>query len=341
MCLATGVYSPLSGFLRERAYRSVVETMRLPDGLVFSLPVVLPVSQEAAAALRPGGEAALVREDGEPFGLIRGVEVFERDPRWEARNVFGTEDPDTPRRRSASFRADDPCGRRDLGLLSSGARVPGDRPHSERGARRDRLPGLEDGRGLSDAEPAPPRARAPPALRPGGLRRAPPLSPHGRDEVGRRPRGGPSPHLPARSSETYLPQERVLIASFPAAMRYAGPREAIFHALCRKNFGATHFIVGRDHAGRGDVLRAARGAGDLPSASRRRNSGSCRFEFEPAFFCTRCQGMASEKTCPHPDGRSRFSLGNEAPGDAARRGGSLPRGDAAGGGADPDGGGLE
>jgi sulfate adenylyltransferase/3'-phosphoadenosine 5'-phosphosulfate synthase len=299
VCLATGVYSPLSGFLRERAYRSVVETMRLPDGLVFSLPVVLPVSQEAGAALRPGGEAALVREDGEPFGLIRGVEVFERDPSWEARNVFGTEDPAHPG-----------VGR----LLSEPTTLVGGEISV-----------------FSPPEPEFPEI----ALTPKEVRAA--IASRGWKTVAafqtRNPLHRAHEHLLRCALEvcdglllsplmgetksddvpaavrlrtyqaivgTYLPQERVLIASFPAAMRYAGPREAIFHALCRKNFGATHLIVGRDHAGVG-AFYGPREAQEVFERFTAEELGVVPLKFESAFFCTRCQGMASVKTCPHPD----------------------------------------
>ena len=298
VCLAAGVYSPLTGFLGERAYRSVVETMRLPDGVVWPLPVVLPVPEAIASSLRRGEDAALAGENGEPLGVIRGIEVFERDPRWEARHVFGTEDPTHPG-----------VGR----LLTEPTTFVGGEvfvftlpqpqfPEIALSPEEVRAEIARRGwRTVAAFQTRNPLHRAHEYLLRcalevcDGLLLSPLVGETKSDDVPAAVRLRTYQAIVG----SYLPRDRVVVASFPAPMRYAGPREAIFHALCRKNFGATHFIVGRDHAGVGTFY----GPLEAQAIFERfvaEELGVEPLRFQPAFFCRRCEGMATEKTCPHP-----------------------------------------
>ena len=304
-CLATGVYSPLTGFMKERVYHSVVETMRLPDATVWPLPIVLPVPEELAVNLRPGGMAALLGPDGTPVGIIEGLELFQRDPAWEAEYVFSTLDEDHPGVARLLAEPTTLVGG-DIWLF---APLPQEFPDISLTPRQARAAIAARGwRTVAAFQTRNPLHRAHEYLLrcalevTDGLILSPLM---GETKAGDIPAG-------VRLStyrtllENYLPKERVLIVAFPANMRYAGPREAIFHALCRKNFGATHFIVGRDHAGVGSYY-GPYAAQDMFDRFSPEELGVQALKFQPAFWCKRCGGMATEKTCPHPP-EERVSL---------------------------------
>jgi sulfate adenylyltransferase len=317
--LANGGFSPLSGFLGREDYESVLERMHLGPaygGLLWPLPVVLPADPEVARGLRDGEAVALILPGEGPLAVLSVEEVFVRDLRREALRVYGTDDPAHPGVA--------------LTLAQPAAAVAGPvevfrLPQPE--FPEYRLTPLQtralfDERGwrtVAGFQTRNPVHRAHEYIQKCALEITDGLLLH--PLVGATKEDDVPAATRLRSYEVlfrgYYPPERVCLAVFPAAMRYAGPREAVFHALCRRNYGCTHFIVGRDHAGVGGfygpfdaqrlVLELAPEIGVVP------------LPFENAFYCRRCGGMATVKTCPHGEA-DRVSLSGTAVRAMLRRG---------------------
>jgi sulfate adenylyltransferase len=293
--LATGAYSPLAGFMGAKEHQSVTETMRLPDGVLWPIPVCLGIP----AGVRPDGGRLLLRdEDGGLLGVLEVHEVYERNRHGEAELVYGTTDPAHP------------------GV----ARVLGAPALAVAGpiqALAEPLPGPVGARALTPTETRAafaergwstvvgfqtrnPVHRAHEYLMKCALETVDGLLLH--PLVGPTKEGDTPAEVRMRAYEAvlgYFPPRRVLLAALVAPMRYAGPREAVLHALVRKNHGCTHFIVGRDHAGVGTYYGTYQ-AQELLAALDEDELGITPLRFDNAFWCRRCLAMATAKTCPHP-----------------------------------------
>ncbi len=295
--IATGAYSPLIGFMGERDYTSVVEEMRLGAGLVWSLPVTLAVSAERALTLREGREVALADEAGRILGLMRVEERYDYDRRREARLVFRTEDEAHPGV-ARLYRQ----GEVYLGgpVWLTEERPPAFPAYHLPPAELRRVFAERGWRTVVGFQTRNPIHRAHEYLQKCALETVDGLLIH--PLVG----ATKDDDVPAEVRmasyravlERYYPAERVVLAVFPAAMRYAGPREAVFHAIVRKNYGCTHFIVGRDHAGVGHYY-GTYDAQRIFDDFRSEELGITPLFFENAFYCRACAGMATTKTCPH------------------------------------------
>src|SRR2546426_8989414 len=243
--IATGAYSPLEGFMGEADYRSVIHDMRLAGGLAWPLPITLAVRRSAADTLRVGEDVALVSPWEELLGILHLEERFPYDGREEARLVYGTEDPRHPGAEYQLTRGDVLLG----GKVDLVSRPPlkGFESHrldpAETRARFQAL-GWRSVVGFQSQQPM---HRAHEyiqkcALEPlDGLLIHPLVGQTKLDELPSRVRVQCYQVL----VEQYYPRDRAILAVFPGAMRYAGARETLLHALIRKNYGCTHFIVGR------------------------------------------------------------------------------------------------
>ncbi len=297
--LSWGAYAPLQGFTGEADHRSIVEEMRLSTGEVWPFPIAPSLDDDDAAAVKGAPSVELLSPEGELLGEVTDAELYRTDPQRDVTSLFGTDDPAHPGvaavldagpwRLAGRVEVD-----ADLSLPAPFQRHPAT-PASVRAAMVDR--GWRTAVFFQTRNPI---HRAHEYLTKCALETVDGLVVH--PLVGETKGDDIPAEVRLRCYEalldSYYPPDRAMLALFAAPMRYAGPREAVLHALVRRNFGATHFIVGRDHAGVGNYYGTYE-AQDLLLSLGADALGVIPVPFEHTFYCWACGSVASAKTCPH------------------------------------------
>jgi sulfate adenylyltransferase len=295
--IAIGAFSPLTGFMNQADYDGVVANMHLADGVAWSIPVTLSVSTDVAASLQTGSLIRLDNSQVNYIGVLELTEKYTYDKKREAINVYRTDDDNHPGVKVVYNQGDVNLAG-DVWLLQREPHPLFPKYQIDPAASRQMF--AEKGwRTIVGFQTRNPIHRAHEYIQKCAMETVDGLFLH--PLVGATKEDDIPADVRMRCYEVLLenhyPQDRVILAINPAAMRYAGPREAIFHALVRKNYGCTHFIVGRDHAGVGDYY-GTYDAQYIFDEFKPGELGITPMMFEHAFYCLRSKQMATSKTSP-------------------------------------------
>ena len=326
--LATGAFSPLEGFIGKEDYRNVLNDMVLKNGVLWPIPVTLSCSKEEANDIKEGQKISILNfETNEIMGIMTVQEKYEYDKNREAKAVFGTEDHKHPGVQKL-FEQGDVYLAGDITGLSEGG-FPGRFSEFARPAETREIFAQKGWETVVAFQTRNPIHRSHEYLTKVALEIFDGIFIH--PIVGLLKEGDIPADVRLQCYKAllanYYPEDKVVLKVYPMEMRYAGPREAVLHAIIRQNFGCTHLIVGRDHAGVGDYygpFDAQNIFDTLP-----KNSLTIRpLKMDWTFWCYKCSSMASLSTCPHDKSdhlmiagtqlREMLSKGERAPEEFSR-----------------------
>jgi sulfate adenylyltransferase len=305
--IGNGGFAPLAGFQGADDHQRVCEEMRLSSGDYWPIPITLATDLDCSV----GDVVGLSSDEGKPLGRLTVEEIFQRDGRREAELVYRTSDEAHPGV-AAIYEEGDRC-------LAGPIEVD-DLPDHEDAFKRRYLTPEQSRKAFADRgwtkvvafQTRNPIHRAHEYLTKAALETCDGLFIH--PLIGKTKAGDIPADVRMRCyevlMENYYPADRVILGVFPSKMHYAGPREAILHAIARRNYGCTHFIVGRDHAGVGDYYGTYE-AQEIFAEVDTAELGIEPLFFEHSFWCNACEGMASGKTCPHDSDAHVFLSGTK------------------------------
>jgi sulfate adenylyltransferase len=310
--MGMGAFSPLRGFVNSYDYKEIVEYMQLTNGILWPIPITLAVQDDEAKLIREGEEIALV--DGETNTLVGTMVVEEKyryDKKKEAMEVFRTTDPAHPGVAKLYAQGET--------LLGGPVKVLSELDYPQRFANYYARPAetrqifAEKGwKTISAFQTRNPMHRSHEYCTKIALEITDGLFIH--PLVGKLKEGDIPADVRMQCYEVllnkYYPANRVVLKVYPMEMRYAGPREAVLHAIIRQNFGCSHLIVGRDHAGVGKYY----GPFDAQKIFDEIPDGKLLIQplkIDLTFWCHECGCMASTKTCPHPESSRLIISGTE------------------------------
>ena len=298
--LGIGAFSPLDGFMRQEDYVEVVKTMRLTDGTLWPIPITLSVNSEQADHTNINDEIALIDDDtDELMGTMKVEQKFSYDKKHEAKNVFRTEDEAHPGVAKIYAQSDIYLAG-PVKVLSEGEYPDRFRAYYARPAETRAIFAQMGWNTVAGFQTRNPIHRSHEFVTKIALEVSDGILIH--PLVGKLK----ADDIPADIRmkcyevllENYYPKDRVVCKVYPMEMRYGGPREAVLHAIFRQNFGCSHLIIGRDHAGVGNYY------GPFDAQEIFEEISEDELAIKPlnidwTFWCYKCEGMASMKTCPH------------------------------------------